>query len=93
MQMSLAMIIVGSSVVCGKTINQVFPVFLASGLRFALAALIMIAPGACGGMARPPAFHPRPMAHRGAHGLLRPIHVHLPFAIGPALDLARWRRA
>ena len=41
-QMGLAMAIVGSSVVCGKIINQAFPVFLASGLRFALAALIMI---------------------------------------------------
>jgi drug/metabolite transporter (DMT)-like permease len=36
-----AMVIVGSSVVFGKIITQHFPVFLASGLRFALAALFM----------------------------------------------------
>ena len=37
-----AMIIVGSSVVFGKIIVKSFPVFLASGLRFALATLCMI---------------------------------------------------
>ena len=36
-----AMAIVGSSVVFGKTIVAAFPVFLASGLRFAIAALLM----------------------------------------------------
>jgi len=40
--LSLAMVIVGSSVVMGKIIIQAFPVFLASGFRFLAAALIMI---------------------------------------------------
>ncbi len=40
--LSLAMIIVGSSVVFGKVITQTFPVFLASGLRFAIASLLML---------------------------------------------------
>ena len=40
--LSLAMIIVGSSVVFGKVITQTFPVFLASGLRFAIASLMML---------------------------------------------------
>ena len=42
LDLTLAMIIVGSSVVFGKIIVKSFPVFLASGLRFALASLIMI---------------------------------------------------
>jgi drug/metabolite transporter (DMT)-like permease len=36
------MVIVGSSVVFGKVITHSFPVFLASGLRFAIAALILV---------------------------------------------------
>jgi len=40
--LTLAMIIVGSSVVFGKIITCSFPVFLASGLRFAVASLIML---------------------------------------------------
>jgi drug/metabolite transporter (DMT)-like permease len=36
--LSAAMIIVGSSVICGKTITQDFPLFLASELRFLIAA-------------------------------------------------------
>ncbi len=40
--LSLAMIIVGSSVVFGKIITNSFPVFLASGLRFAIASLMML---------------------------------------------------
>jgi len=40
--LSLAMAIVGSSVVCGKVLTNAFPVFLASGLRFALAAALML---------------------------------------------------
>ncbi|BBB89501.1 MAG TPA: DMT family transporter [Methylomusa anaerophila] len=39
--LSLAMIIVGSSVVFGKMIIMKFPVFLASGLRFAIASAII----------------------------------------------------
>ncbi len=39
--LSLAMVIVGSSVVFAKIITHVFPVFLASGLRFAIACLIL----------------------------------------------------
>ena len=42
MDLSLAMAIVGSSVVFGKIIVQAFPVFLASGLRFAIASAIML---------------------------------------------------
>jgi drug/metabolite transporter (DMT)-like permease len=40
--LSLAMIIVGSSVVFGKVITNAFPVFLASGLRFAIATTAML---------------------------------------------------
>ncbi len=40
--LSLAMIIVGSSVVFGKIITNSFPVFLASGLRFAIASAVML---------------------------------------------------
>ena len=40
--LSLAMAIVGSSVVIGKIITQAFPLFLASGLRFALAAAVLV---------------------------------------------------
>ncbi|MCP3875311.1 MAG: DMT family transporter [Desulfobacteraceae bacterium] len=40
--LTLAMIIVGSSVVFGKVITHAFPVFLASGLRFAIASMMMI---------------------------------------------------
>ncbi len=40
--LSLAMIIVGSSVVFGRIITEAFPVFLASGLRFALASAILV---------------------------------------------------
>ncbi len=40
--LSLAMIIVGSSVVFGKVITNSFPVFLASGLRFAIASAVML---------------------------------------------------
>lgn len=40
--LTTAMIIVGSSVVFGKVIVSQFPVFLASGLRFAIAAVIVL---------------------------------------------------
>ena len=40
--LTLAMVIVGSSVVFGKVITQTFPVFLASGLRFGIASLVML---------------------------------------------------
>lgn len=40
--LTLAMIIVGSSVVFGKVITYSFPVFLASGLRFAIASVMML---------------------------------------------------
>lgn len=40
--LSLAMIIVGSSVVFGRIITEAFPVFLASGMRFALASLALV---------------------------------------------------
>ncbi len=40
--LTLAMIIVGSSVVFGKVITHSFPVFLASGLRFSIASIMMI---------------------------------------------------
>lgn len=40
--LSLAMVIVGSSGVMGKWIVQSYPVFLASGLRFAVATLLML---------------------------------------------------
>jgi drug/metabolite transporter (DMT)-like permease len=39
--LSGAMVLVGSAVVVGKVITQAFPLFLASGLRFALAAGIL----------------------------------------------------
>ncbi len=41
-QMTIAMVIVGSSVVVGKIIVASFPVFLASGLRFAIASLVLV---------------------------------------------------
>ena len=41
LDLSLAMVIVGSSVVFGKVIVSAFPVFLASFLRFALASAVM----------------------------------------------------
>ncbi|WP_209860122.1 DMT family transporter [Paenibacillus shirakamiensis] len=40
--MSIAMTTVGSSIVVGKWVTQVFPVFLASLLRFGLASLVLI---------------------------------------------------
>lgn len=40
--LTLAMMIVGSSVVFGKVITHEFPVFLASGLRFAIATTILL---------------------------------------------------
>ena len=40
--LTLAMIIVGSSVVFGKVITQSFPIFLASGLRFAIASMLLL---------------------------------------------------
>ena len=42
LQLGAAMCIVGSSVVAAKLITRTFPVFLAGGLRFAIAILIMI---------------------------------------------------
>lgn len=42
LNLSLAMIIVGSSVVFGKVIVKNFPVFLASGLRFAIASAVIL---------------------------------------------------
>lgn len=42
LNLSLAMVIVGSSVVFGKVITFSFPVFLASGLRFAIASIILL---------------------------------------------------
>ena len=41
-ELTLAMLIVGSSVVVGKFITTSFPVFLASGLRFAIASVILV---------------------------------------------------
>jgi len=41
-ELSLAMVIVGSSVVVGKLIVATFPVFLASALRFAIASGILV---------------------------------------------------
>jgi drug/metabolite transporter (DMT)-like permease len=41
-QLTLAMTIVGSSVVVGKIVIAGFPVFLASGLRFAIASFILV---------------------------------------------------
>ena len=40
--LATAMIIVGSSVVCGKTITQDFPLFLASDLRFLIASILFL---------------------------------------------------
>jgi len=40
--LTLAMVIVGSSVVFGKVITESFPIFLASGLRFGIACFVMI---------------------------------------------------
>ncbi len=40
--LTLAMVIVGSSVVFGKVITHSFPIFLASGLRFAIASLLLL---------------------------------------------------
>lgn len=42
LNLSMAMIIVGSSVVFGKVITHSFPIFLASGLRFAIASLLLL---------------------------------------------------
>ena len=42
-QLTAAMIIVGSSVVVGKVITNGFPLFLASALRFGLAAVFLVA--------------------------------------------------
>lgn len=42
LELSLAMVIVGSSVVVGKLVVATFPVFLASALRFAIASLILV---------------------------------------------------
>ena len=41
-ELSLAMSLVGSSVVVGKLITASFPVFLAGGLRFAIASAILV---------------------------------------------------
>lgn len=41
-QLALAMVIVGGSVVAGKLVIASFPVFLASGLRFGLGCLILV---------------------------------------------------
>ena len=51
--LTLAMTIVGSSVVFGQIITQAFPVFLASGMRFALASLVLV-PLVAGPSRRPP---------------------------------------
>ncbi len=40
--MASAMVIVGSAMVFGKIITQAFPVFLASGIRFAIASALML---------------------------------------------------
>ena len=40
--LAAAMLIVGSSVIVGKTITQDFPLFLASGLRFFIATLLLL---------------------------------------------------
>src|SRR5713101_9794772 len=42
LELSSAMIIVGSTVVVGKVITSSFPVFLASGLRFAISSIILL---------------------------------------------------
>lgn len=41
-ELTLAMVIAGSSVVVGKIVVATFPVFLASALRFAIASLILL---------------------------------------------------
>ncbi len=41
-ELSVAMVIVGSTVVVGKLVTLSFPVFLASALRFALSSLILL---------------------------------------------------
>jgi hypothetical protein len=41
LNLTAAMTIVGSSVVFGKIITHAFPVFQASGLRFAIASIIV----------------------------------------------------
>ena len=41
LQITGAMIIVGSNIVAGKLISQGFPLFLASSLRFALASALI----------------------------------------------------
>ena len=51
--LSAAMLIVGSSVICGKTITQDFPLFLASELRFLIAAALFLSLG----IYRRPLFH------------------------------------
>ena len=43
--LAAAMLIVGSSVIVGKTITQDFPLFLASGLRFYIATLLLLPSG------------------------------------------------
>ncbi|WP_232698733.1 EamA family transporter [Brevibacillus daliensis] len=43
LDLTLAMVIVGSSVVVGKLIVDSFPVFLASGLRYGLASVMLVA--------------------------------------------------
>ena len=42
LNLGAAMIIVGSSVICGKTITQDFPLFLASDLRFLIATILFL---------------------------------------------------
>ncbi|MEH0020518.1 MAG: DMT family transporter [Desulfobacter sp.] len=42
LNLGLAMVIVGSSVVFGKIITKEFPVFLASGIRFAIASVCIL---------------------------------------------------
>ncbi|MCC6345913.1 MAG: DMT family transporter, partial [Nitrospirales bacterium] len=42
LELTLAMVIVGSSIVAGKIVIGSFPVFLASGLRFALASALLV---------------------------------------------------
>ncbi len=41
-ELSVAMVIVGSTVVVGKLVTLSFPVFLASALRFALSSIILL---------------------------------------------------
>ena len=42
LELTFAMVIVGSSIVAGKIVISSFPVFLASGLRFALASALLV---------------------------------------------------